>query len=74
LNLIILNLIKMAYLVVKAAVLALVVVSALSVVPRSDAYSNIEVQTCCPEGFNEAGVYCVKCTAPKFWNPTTMRC
>lgn len=64
----------MAYLLAKVALFALICATTLAVTPSSDAYSNIETMTCCPEGFNEAGIYCVKCAEPKHWNPNTQQC
>lgn len=43
--------------------------------PPNDGLGNYQQQSCCPQGYNIAnGVYCVKCNAPKHWDPIAQRC
>ena len=71
----------MAYLIVKVALLALVLSSVAAIeeqheqyLPQSDTFSKYQALSCCPAGYNAAGQYCVKCNAPKHWDPITQKC
>lgn len=64
----------MSTLLFKSILIALILVSAMTQLPN-DGFGNYQQQNCCPQGYNVAqGVYCVKCNAPKFWNPIMQRC
>ena len=49
----------MAYLIVKVAIVALLFSSALTQVLPNDGLGKYQQQSCCPQGYNAAGVYCV---------------
>lgn len=65
----------MASSILKLAVIGFFFVFAMTQVPQNDGLGNYQQQSCCPQGYNVAnGIYCVKCAAPKYWNPIVQRC
>jgi hypothetical protein len=64
----------MAYLIVKVALAALLFSAVLSQVLPNDGLGKYQQQSCCPQGYNVAGAYCVKCNAPKHWDAVSQRC
>lgn len=40
----------------------------------TDDCGNYQWQEPCPEGWNIAGEYCVKCDEPSHWNPVLQKC
>lgn len=51
----------MAYLIPKLLLIAIVLSCVSTQAPANDQYSNYQNQNCCPNGYFEAGQYCVKC-------------
>ena len=65
----------MAYLSGKIFVVLCIATIAASQFASPDAsWSNFQVKSCCPTGYNEIGDYCVKCTAPLFWDALSGKC
>ncbi len=64
----------MAYLTTKATLLVILIVGVFSQIPSSDTFSKYQQQSCCPTGYNSAGVFCVKCNEPKHWDAVSQKC
>ncbi len=64
----------MAYLTVKVALVALLFTAALSQFIPNDGLGQYQQSSCCPQGYNIAGSYCVKCNTPKHWDAINQRC
>ena len=64
----------MAYLIVKVALVALLFSAVLTQVIPNDGLGKYQQTSCCPQGYNVAGSYCVKCNAPKYWDAVNQRC
>jgi hypothetical protein len=67
----------MAYLVLKIALLAVLVLVAQTqgTVPQPDpSWDDWKVKACCPKGFTEVSNYCVQCNAPYVFDAVDQKC
>lgn len=65
----------MTYSLFKPVLITVLLAFVCSQLPQNDGFSKFQQQSCCPAGYNSAaGIYCVKCNAPKHWDPVNQRC